>query len=102
MLVLCIIEFCPMALCLWEVGNKIEVTNGNIRRYKMEYNQAISIAGLNKSQRKFCKAPITKNIRLLAPAGSGKTYSLLWRCKYIMSERQRKGQSEPNFLIVVK
>ena len=66
----------------------------------MEYKEEISLAGLNKSQRKFCKAPITKNIRLLAPAGSGKTYSLLWRCKYIMSERQRKEQVEPYFLIV--
>lgn len=66
----------------------------------MDYNETISLEGLNKSQRKFCKAPITKNIRLLAPAGSGKTYSLLWRCKYIMSERQRKEQQEPNFLIV--
>ena len=29
---------------------------------------------LNRNQRKFCKCAASKNIRLLAPAGSGKTY----------------------------
>lgn len=66
----------------------------------MENNISLPLEKLNKSQRKFCKAPITKNIRLLAPAGSGKTYSLLWRCKFIANERLRKKQPNPNFLIV--
>lgn len=66
----------------------------------MDNNISLQSEKLNKSQRKFCKAPITKNIRLLAPAGSGKTYSLLWRCKFIANERLRKNQPNPNFLIV--
>lgn len=37
---------------------------------------------LDNSQIKFCKS--NENfIRLLAPAGSGKTLSLLWRCRYL-------------------
>lgn len=57
-------------------------------------------AGLNQSQRRFCKIPENKNIRLLAPAGSGKTYSLLWRCKCIAEECKDKGKQAPNFLII--
>lgn len=38
----------------------------------MEYSELISAAGFNSSQRKFCKAAITKNIRLLVPAVFGK------------------------------
>ena len=57
-------------------------------------------AGLNISQRNFCKTPITKNIRLLAPAGSGKTFSLLWRCAYINEQHNVKGKAKPHFLIV--
>lgn len=56
--------------------------------------------GLNKSQKKFCKLPVKKNIRLLAPAGAGKTYSLLWRCRYIVDEALKNGESAPNFLII--
>jgi len=37
---------------------------------------------LDDFQEKFCKYPFS-NQRLLAPAGSGKTLSLLWRCKYL-------------------
>ena len=57
-------------------------------------------AGLNRSQKKFCKLPVKKNIRLLAPAGAGKTYSLLWRCRYIVDEALKNGESAPNFLII--
>ena len=55
---------------------------------------------LNRNQRKFCKRPSGKNIRLLAPAGSGKTYSLLWRCKYIAEDHKNRGKVPPYFLIV--
>ena len=34
---------------------------------------------LDYSQRAFCEHP-DNAIRLLAPAGSGKTHTLLWRC----------------------
>ncbi len=44
-----------------------------------DYDELIKEAGLNRSQKKFCKMPVKKNIILLAPAGSGKTFSLLWR-----------------------
>lgn len=37
---------------------------------------------LDSSQRQFCESP-DKNIRLLAPAGCGKTISLLFRCAYL-------------------
>lgn len=57
-------------------------------------------AGLNRSQRKFCKIKENKNIRLLAPAGSGKTFSLLWRCKCIHDMRLQAGKDAPCFLII--
>ncbi|MCW5714476.1 MAG: ATP-dependent helicase [Bauldia sp.] len=37
-------------------------------------------------QRQFCEAD-DRFIRLLAPAGSGKTHSLLWRCKTLFEKR---------------
>ena len=46
-----------------------------------EIEDSCADAILNRNQKKFCKRPSSKNIRLLAPAGSGKTFSLLWRCK---------------------
>lgn len=55
---------------------------------------------LNRNQRKFCKSAASKNIRLLAPAGSGKTFSLLWRCKFITEDYAKKGKVPPYFLIV--
>lgn len=55
---------------------------------------------LNRNQKKFCKRPSNKNIRVLAPAGSGKTFSLLWRCKYIVEDHKKKGKIPPYFLIV--
>lgn len=55
---------------------------------------------LNQSQRRFCKLPVSKNVRLLAPAGSGKTYSLLWRCKWITEYCEINGKDIPKFLLV--
>ena len=55
---------------------------------------------LNRNQRKFCKSAASKNIRLLAPAGSGKTFSLLWKCKFITEDYAKKGKVPPYFLIV--
>lgn len=37
---------------------------------------------LDEYQQRFCEAP-DGNVRLLAPAGSGKTHSLLWRCRHL-------------------
>ncbi|MCQ2429739.1 MAG: ATP-dependent helicase [Clostridia bacterium] len=65
-----------------------------------EFDKGMMDSGLNRSQRKFCKLPLSHNIRLLAPAGSGKTYSLLWRCRYIKNEYLQRGLQEPVFLIV--
>ena len=64
------------------------------------FDELAKEAGLNRSQKKFCKLPVKKNIRLLAPAGAGKTYSLLWRCRYIVDEALKNGESAPNFLII--
>jgi DNA helicase-2/ATP-dependent DNA helicase PcrA len=45
---------------------------------------------LNDAQRAFCAAP-GGALRLLAPAGCGKTQSLLWRCLHV-AEREKKGE----------
>ncbi len=50
---------------------------------------------LDKSQLSFCRST-AKNIRLLAPAGCGKTSSLLYRC----SELVKKARNKPRFLVV--
>ena len=51
---------------------------------------------LDVSQRAFCEAPLG-NIRLLAPAGCGKTLCLLHRCKHLADQSKGKRQ---RFLIV--
>lgn len=50
---------------------------------------------LDRSQIEFCQST-AQNIRLLAPAGCGKTISLLHRCR----ELTQKSSSKPRFLIV--
>ena len=65
-----------------------------------EINSAMQSAGLNRSQKKFCKLAKTHNVRLLAPAGSGKTFSLLWRCRFITDECEKNGSAQPRFLIL--
>lgn len=50
---------------------------------------------LDVYQKQFCES-WSEDIRLLAPAGSGKTHSLLWRCKSIFE--RKKGSAR--FLIV--
>lgn len=64
-------------------------------------------AGLNQKQKKFCRINPTHNVRLLAPAGSGKTFSLLWRCKIIhedylinRDDYRSKGIQAPHFLLI--
>ena len=51
---------------------------------------------LDNSQRQFCQAP-NGNIRLLAPAGCGKTLCLLYRCKHLAEQSSSKRH---RFLIV--
>ncbi|MER9134735.1 ATP-dependent helicase [Mesorhizobium sp. M0830] len=55
----------------------------------------VSDQQLDEFQQRFCKAP-GGNLRLLAPAGSGKTQSLLWRC----AELYRRADSKGRFLVV--
>ena len=50
---------------------------------------------LNRSQLKFCQST-AQNIRLLAPAGCGKTSSLLYRCRELV----QRDDGNPRFLIV--
>lgn len=64
------------------------------------FDDLVKEAGLNRTQKKFCKLPINSNVRLLAPAGSGKTFSLLWRCKYIVDQSKEKSLPVPFFLLV--
>ena len=53
------------------------------------------MSNLDQSQRAFCQST-AQNIRLLAPAGCGKTTSLLHRCR----ELAQSASSKPRFLIV--
>lgn len=64
------------------------------------FDELVKEVGLNRSQKKFCKINEKKNVRLLAPAGSGKTFSLLWRCRFITDQALEKGESKPHFLLV--
>ncbi len=41
---------------------------------------------LDDSQKAFCET-VARYVRLLAPAGSGKTLSLLWRCRWLYEHR---------------
>lgn len=50
---------------------------------------------LDSSQLEFCDS-FDRNIRLLAPAGCGKTSSLLYRCRSLMDQ----GAGNPRFLII--
>ena len=50
---------------------------------------------LDRSQLEFCQSD-SQNIRLLAPAGCGKTASLLHRCRELIQRADHK----PRFLIV--
>ncbi|MCY3832347.1 MAG: ATP-dependent helicase [Chloroflexi bacterium] len=52
---------------------------------------------LDESQRAFIEAPVDQNIRLLAPAGCGKTLCLLYRCKFLAEQFPSRSQ---RFLIV--
>ena len=51
---------------------------------------------LDESQRAFIEAPVDQNIRLLAPAGCGKTLCLLHRCRHLAEQSSTK----QNILIV--
>lgn len=51
---------------------------------------------LDASQERFCQAP-ERNVRLIAPAGCGKTLSLLYRCAHLVAQRQG---SKQRFLLV--
>ncbi|MBI4524722.1 MAG: ATP-dependent helicase [Deltaproteobacteria bacterium] len=50
---------------------------------------------LDAAQKAFCQLP-EGSVRLLAPAGCGKTQSLLWRC---LSLAERAGKEKPKFLL---
>ncbi len=54
---------------------------------------------LDESQQKFC-SDTDKNLRLLAPAGSGKTHSILWRCLNQYQIHTSKNDTDAHFLII--
>ena len=59
------------------------------------------IASLDESQKAFCEADINANIRLLAPAGCGKTMSLMFRCLHITKTvRESNPKYKPRFLLI--
>lgn len=55
---------------------------------------------LDDHQRTFCTAPSSSNIRLLAPAGCGKTLCLLARCEHLTRRAVESGKGPPRFLLV--
>ncbi len=61
----------------------------------MSASAKLNQSGLDEFQRAFCSAE-TKALRLLAPAGSGKTYSILWRC---LNHYELAGVEKPRFLL---
>lgn len=57
--------------------------------------QGVKGPGLDPVQLAFAQDPDTA-VRLLAPAGSGKTHSLLWRC---LHRAEASGKANPRFLL---
>ena len=55
---------------------------------------------LDIHQKRFCSAPTDANLRLLAPAGCGKTLCLLERCEHLALQASHSGRSQPRFLLV--
>lgn len=53
--------------------------NSATKNKTFDADEFLSSAPLNDFQKAFCKEP-SRKVRLLAPAGNGKTHSLLWRC----------------------
>ncbi|MGC8604940.1 MAG: UvrD-helicase domain-containing protein, partial [Desulfomonilaceae bacterium] len=58
-------------------------------------SKELASSHLDASQRAFCSNK-TKAIRLIAPAGSGKTHSMLWRCLNLAS---LEPDQSPRFLL---
>ncbi|MCR5457620.1 MAG: ATP-dependent helicase [Clostridiales bacterium] len=69
-----------------------------------DYIESLLKAGnynLDSSQLAFCDARSDANICLLAPAGSGKTYSILYRClKILEASKNNADETKPNFLLI--
>ena len=61
----------------------------------MSASAKLNASKLDEFQRTFC-ATDTRALRLLAPAGSGKTYSILWRC---LNHHELAGAEKPRFLL---
>ena len=55
---------------------------------------------LDSRQQAFCTASSSANLRLLAPAGCGKTLCLLARCENLARQADRSQKSTPRFLLV--
>lgn len=55
---------------------------------------------LDSHQQAFVTAPSSSNLRLLAPAGCGKTLCLLARCEQLALKAAELGRSPPRFLLV--
>lgn len=64
---------------------------------ELSYEKVFGATNLDMTQRAFCLEP-AKAVRLLAPAGSGKTYSILWRCLVAVRQAITSGESA-RFLI---
>ena len=60
--------------------------NTEIDEFPIDINVPTEQITLNEQQQAFVDLPSDKNIRLLAPAGSGKTQTLLYRCKKLLTE----------------
>jgi DNA helicase II / ATP-dependent DNA helicase PcrA len=55
----------------------------------MAKRKEVAAQALDRSQQEFCNAP-SGNIRLLAPAGCGKTHSILHRCRQLQATESKR------------
>ena len=67
-----------------------------MKRLPSTGSDTLTTIQLDTSQEQFCQAP-ERNVRLLAPAGCGKTLCLLYRCRHLVD---RPGAARQRFLLV--
>jgi DNA helicase-2/ATP-dependent DNA helicase PcrA len=83
----------PTKMSYLETLNQIQsITN---KPQSSKSNSTNQTGFLDKFQERFCQEP-SRVVRLLAPAGSGKTHSLLWRC---LSISNAAGEENVRFLV---
>ena len=75
--------------------DSLQSSHASSKAYRSEGQESEPMLNLDRSQRAFCSST-APNIRLLAPAGCGKTTALLHRCLRLA----RESSGSPRFLLV--